>query len=32
LLKFIRPEQKFADLDRLKQQIQIDCAATLNLN
>jgi len=32
LLKFIRPEQKFADLEQLKQQIQVDCAATLNLN
>ncbi|MEI6327917.1 MAG: bifunctional riboflavin kinase/FAD synthetase [Pseudanabaena sp. ELA645] len=30
LVKFIRPEQKFASLDALKEQIQADCQTALN--
>jgi riboflavin kinase/FMN adenylyltransferase len=29
LVKFIRPEQKFASLDALKEQIQADCQTAL---
>jgi riboflavin kinase/FMN adenylyltransferase len=29
LVKFIRPEQKFASLDALKDQIQADCQTAL---
>lgn len=30
LLKFLRPEQKFASVEQLKQQITIDCQSVLN--
>jgi len=30
LVKFIRPEQKFASQDALKEQIQVDCQTALD--